>query len=155
MPKFTPRPPGTAPPYLFESQINARRKASAGENRKLDGFGADCVRVTSELLLAHARRPLTAYTAQDPTAAKLAESMGTKTSSGPHHASKYVHAWRNLSENYHEVVAFVNGELAHAYALGLDIRNPDVIGAMYILAAELFSLGPYRGSTGDRKDEKR
>jgi hypothetical protein len=112
------------------------------ENENLKALKERCQKTTREL--EGSNRRTATYERDDKEARNLIFTMGEKTKrdrSDPKapHASSYMGTWMVLSDNHSTVRAKVSAEAGHAHDLGLDIRSADVIGAMYVLAANVFS----------------
>ena len=137
-------------PYLFETQI-AEVKRKSNDPNACDKLDAKCQTVTASLLQQHPR--LVMYLAGDAAAEALAKNMGSKArndrlnKNGPHAMdAEYVgDDWRMVSDNCNDIYGKVSDHLDHAFALGLDIRSPVVVGKMYALAVKIWSLGAYTG----------
>lgn len=135
--------------YLFEAKMNNLMAKS--DKAELKKFNLKCEDLTAHLLLNYSRGNLQ-YLVDDATADALVISMGSKSrrdrgkvpAAAPH-AIDYVSNWVEVSNNCQHIVGLVDAEKAKAYEIGLDIRNPEVIGKIYKLAVGYYSFADYIG----------
>lgn len=135
--------------YLFESLIEPsltpdvkdKDRSRYGHADRLRGFSRQ---MTDTLLRTH---PKTTHKQDDDRVSDdLVAQMTTKTSKGKPHASDYVSEWRMVSDNAGIIGGMVRSELHQAVQIGVDTRDPEVIGRMIDIAVQVWSaLGQYTG----------
>ena len=136
--------------YLFDTAIEAGLKVDLTKNNSTY-LKQQAEKATADLIRSSGRD----FNNHDDheASATLVTSMGQKTRAkdGSPHAQDHAYvgdAWRMVSDNCGIVRQMVHDETYHAYQIGLDTRNPVVIGAMFKLAVMVWSmLGDYSSPT--------
>jgi hypothetical protein len=135
------------PNYLFERDVEPALQGAKADKAQI--VQTKCMTVTSRLQGTYQL----GGGANIDAAKAIARRMGVRDRRDlmndqqlhQHHASRYCD-WNLVSNNAQHIVGMVCGELQVAVDLGIDISRPEVIGAMFDLAVQVWSgPGPYTG----------